>query len=120
MWAASLAGFPATIALGLSAGGSPQVVLLGGLMIFGALFAVNSSLHSYLIISYAKEDGVSLDVGFYYMSNALGRLLGTVLSGWIYQAYGLEACLWVSTAFVMLAALISIGLPKHAKAIPST
>ena len=120
IWAASLAGFPATIALGLSAGGSPQVVLLGGLMIFGALFAVNSSLHSYLIISYAKEDGVSLDVGFYYMSNALGRLLGTVLSGWIYQDYGLEACLWVSTAFVMLAALISSGLPKHAKAIPST
>ncbi|MBK5550674.1 hypothetical protein JFU49_10395 [Pseudomonas sp. TH03] len=55
-------------------------------------------MHSYLIVSYAKEDGVSLDVGFYYMSNALGRLLGTVLSGWIYQTYGLEACLWVCHA----------------------
>ncbi|MND69132.1 Major Facilitator Superfamily protein [compost metagenome] len=120
IWAALLAGLPAAIALGLAAGGSPEAVLLGGLMIFGALFAVNSSLHSYLIVSYAKEDGVSLDVGFYYMSNALGRLLGTVLSGWIYQAYGLEACLWVSTAFVMLAALISIALPRHSEAIPST
>lgn len=86
-------------------------------MVFGALFAVNSSLHSYLIVSYAKEDGVSLDVGFYYMSNAMGRLIGTVLSGWVYQVYGLEACLWISSAFVLLAALISIGLPKHAEAI---
>jgi predicted MFS family arabinose efflux permease len=77
------------------------------------LFAVNSSLHSYLIVSYAKADGVSLDVGFYYMSNALGRLIGTLLSGGVYQAYGLQACLWVSSAFVLLAALISIGLPRH-------
>ncbi|UTW10889.1 organoarsenical effux MFS transporter ArsJ [Marinobacterium rhizophilum] len=116
VWAGLLAGLPAAIAIGLSTGGSPEVVLLGGLMVFGALFAVNSSLHSYLIVSYAKEDGVSLDVGFYYMSNALGRLLGTVLSGWVYQAHGLEACLWVSTAFVLLAALISIALPRHAQA----
>lgn len=117
VWAALLAGLPAAIALGLSAGWSAQWVLLGGLMVFGALFAVNSSLHSYLIVSYAKEDGVSLDVGFYYMSNAMGRLLGTVLSGWIYQRYGLESCLWVSSAFVLLAALISIGLPRHAQAL---
>ncbi|GGU55409.1 MFS transporter [Pseudomonas laurentiana] len=114
VWASLLAGLPAIIAFGLSAGGSPQIVLLGGLLVFGALFAVNSSLHSYLIVSYAKEDGVSLDVGFYYMSNAMGRLLGTVLSGWIYQRHGLEACLWVSTAFVLLAALISTALPRHA------
>ncbi|MFC4864876.1 organoarsenical effux MFS transporter ArsJ [Pseudomonas sp. MAHUQ-62] len=115
VWASMLAAMPAAIAIGLSAGWSAQPVLLGGLMLFGVLFAVNSSLHSYLIVSYAKEDGVSLDVGFYYMSNALGRLLGTLLSGWIFQAYGLEACLWVSTAFVLLAALISIGLPRHAE-----
>lgn len=115
-WAAVLAGLPAAIALGLSTDLSAHWVLLGGLLLFGALFAVNSSLHSYLIVSYAKEDGVSLDVGFYYMSNALGRLLGTLLSGWVYQAYGLQACLWVSSAFVLLAALISIGLPKHGNA----
>mgnify|MGYP002714606141 FL=1 len=113
LWAASLAGLPALIALGLGAGWSAQVVLLGGLLLFGVLFAVNSSLHSYLIVSYAKEDGVSLDVGFYYMSNALGRLVGTLLSGWVFQQYGLEACLWVSSTFVVLAALISIGLPRH-------
>ncbi|MBM3108085.1 organoarsenical effux MFS transporter ArsJ [Pseudomonas sp. V1] len=117
LWALALAGLPAAIALGLSTGLSQQMVLLGGLMGFGALFAVNSSLHSYLIVSYAKEDGVSLDVGFYYMSNAMGRLIGTVLSGWVYQVYGLGACLWISSAFVLLAALISIGLPRHAEAM---
>ena len=58
---------------------------------------------------------MSLDVGFYYMSNALGRLIGTLLAGGVYQAYGLEACLWVSSAFVLLAALFSIGLPRHSK-----
>lgn len=111
-WALSLAGLPAAIALGLGTTLPAQTVLVGGLLLFGSLFAVNSSLHSYLIVSWAKEDGVSLDVGFYYMSNALGRLLGTLLSGWVFQAYGLEACLWVSSLFVLLAALISLGLPK--------
>ncbi|RTY71103.1 organoarsenical effux MFS transporter ArsJ [Pseudomonas veronii] len=114
VWTLVLAGLPALIALGLNAGWSPQTVLLGGLMVFGVLFAVNSSLHSYLIVSYAKEDGVSLDVGFYYMSNAMGRLIGTVLSGWVYQVYGLGACLWISSVFVLLAALISVALPRHA------
>ncbi|WP_447890321.1 organoarsenical effux MFS transporter ArsJ [Pseudomonas hormoni] len=117
LWALALAGLPAAIALGLNTGLSQQGVLLGGLMLFGALFAVNSSLHSYLIVAYAKEDGVSLDVGFYYMSNAMGRLMGTVLSGWVYQMYGLGACLWISSAFVSLAALVSIALPRHAEAI---
>lgn len=114
VWAAMLAGLPAVIAMGLASELSPALVLLGGLLLFGALFAINSSLHSYLIVSYAKEDGVSLDVGFYYMSNALGRLLGTLLSGWVFQAYGLQACLWVSASFVVVAALISLGLPRHA------
>ncbi|PTU75853.1 organoarsenical effux MFS transporter ArsJ [Pseudomonas mangrovi] len=113
VWAAVLAGLPAAMAFGLEL--SPWV-LLGGLLLFGVLFAVNSSLHSYLIVSYAKEDGVALDVGFYYMSNALGRLLGTLLSGWVYQVWGLAACLWVSALFVLLAALISLGLPRHAQA----
>ena len=113
VWALPLAGLPAAIALGLYSALPAQAVLIGGLLLFGALFAINSSLHSYLIVSYAKEDGVSLDVGFYYMSNALGRLIGTLLSGWVFQAYGLEACLWVSSAFVLLAALVSLGLPRH-------
>ncbi|MBB63268.1 MAG: MFS transporter [Pseudomonas sp.] len=113
VWAALLALLPALIALGLGSALPAQPLLIGGLLLFGVLFAVNSSLHSYLIVSYAREDGVSLDVGFYYMSNALGRLLGTLLSGWVFQAHGLAACLWVSTAFVLLAALISLGLSRH-------
>lgn len=111
-WAAVLALIPALIALGLLAGLPALWVLLGGLMLFGVLFAVNSSLHSYLIVSYAKSDGVSLDVGFYYMSNALGRLIGTVLSGWVFQSHGMVACLWVSALFIALAALISRQLPS--------
>jgi len=113
VWALMLAVLPVLMAVGMGLHLPEKMVLLGGLMIFGALFAVNSSLHSYLIVAYARADGVSLDVGFYYMSNAMGRLLGTVLSGWIFQAYGLIACLWISGAFVLLAALISTGLPRH-------
>ncbi|SFG07112.1 organoarsenical effux MFS transporter ArsJ [Neptunomonas qingdaonensis] len=89
-----------------------QIGLIGGLMLFGAFFAVNSSLHSYLIVSYAKVNGVSLDVGFYYMANAMGRLLGTLLSGALYQLYGLEACLWISSFFLFVAWLISFKLPQ--------
>ncbi len=112
IWALLLAGVPALIAVGLTLDIAVHGVLLGGLLLFGALFAINSSLHSYLIVSYAKEDGVSLDVGFYYMSNAMGRLLGTLLSGGLFQLYGLAVCLWVSSLFVLLAALISMGLPR--------
>ena len=112
-WALPLAVMPAGMALGLTAGLSAHMMVIGGLLVFGALFAVNSSLHSYLIVSYAKEDAVSLDVGFYYMSNAMGRLIGTMLSGWVFDGWGLTACLGISTGFVALAALISIGLPRH-------
>ncbi|MDR7089785.1 organoarsenical effux MFS transporter ArsJ [Cellvibrio fibrivorans] len=114
LWALILTGIPAAIALGMSSTSLPVTqVLIGGLLVFGAVFAINSSLHSYLIVNYAKSDGVSLDVGFYYMANALGRLIGTLLSGWVYQVAGLEACLWVSTGFIALAALISLALPKQ-------
>lgn len=109
-WAAALAGIPLLISLGMQASVNPLWVLLGGLLLFGALFAVNSSLHSYLIVSLAGRDGVSLDVGFYYMANALGRLLGTVLSGWVYQAYGWHACLWLSSGMLLLTLFISLQL----------
>ncbi|MDY6919534.1 MAG: organoarsenical effux MFS transporter ArsJ [Pseudomonadota bacterium] len=113
LWALPLALLPAAIALAMAWGTQPVTWLVVGLWLFGAVFAVNSSLHSYLIVSYASEDGVSLDVGFYYMANAMGRLLGTVLSGWLFQAYGLEFCLWVSALFVATAALLSVRLPRH-------
>ncbi len=112
MWAGYLLLIPAAIALALHFDFYIQQSLIAGLLLFGAVFAINSSLHSYLIVSYAGNDGVSLDVGFYYMANAMGRLIGTVLSGWVYQQYGLEACLWISSAFVTLAAVISLKLPK--------
>jgi MFS family permease len=85
-------------------------VLVGGLMLFGAIFAVNSSLHSYLIVSYSQAENVSMDVGFYYMANAMGRLIGTVLSGVVFQVYGLTACLLISSIFLCIAALVSLKL----------
>jgi len=109
-WASILTLIPIAIALTVNFN---AWILLVGLLVFGVIFAINSSLHSYLIVSYANADGVSLDVGFYYMANALGRLIGTVLSGWVFQTYGLVACLWVSAGFVALAALISLALPKQ-------
>jgi len=86
-----------------------ESVLISGLFIFGSIFAVNSSLHSYLIVALAKEEGVSMDVGFYYMANALGRLLGTILSGFVYQSFinseqGLLACLFISVVLALGAA----------------
>jgi MFS family permease len=112
VWASYLTLIPATIALALHFDFYIQASIIIGLLIFGAVFAINSSLHSYLIVSYAGIDGVSLDVGFYYMANAMGRLIGTVLSGWVYQEYGLEACLWISSAFVAMASLLSLKLPN--------
>ncbi len=111
VWAGYLLLIPAAIALALHFNFYIHVTLIAGLMLFGAVFAINSSLHSYLIVSYAGHDGVSLDVGFYYMANAMGRLIGTVLSGLVYQIYGLEACLWISSGFIALATLISFKLP---------
>jgi predicted MFS family arabinose efflux permease len=110
VWALILSVIPAAIALLLHV--HPQWVLVIGLMIFGAVFAINSAVHSYLIVSWSDHDQVSMNVGFYYMANAGGRLVGTVLSGWIYQAYGLEACLYLSSAFVLSAAALSSRLLK--------
>jgi predicted MFS family arabinose efflux permease len=72
-----------------------------------------SAVHSYLILAYSDGDKVAMNVGFYYMANAAGRLVGTILSGALYQWQGLEACLWASVAFVLLAGLISLLLPRH-------
>jgi len=113
LWASYLTVIPAAIALALHSNFHIQLSLIIGLLIFGMVFAINSSLHSYLIVSFADKDGISLDVGFYYMANALGRLSGTVLSGWIFQQYGLEACLWISSLFVALSALFALQIPHR-------
>jgi predicted MFS family arabinose efflux permease len=115
-WAFVLAAVPAVMAALLAYGAPPAWVLVVGLTVFGVLFALNSALHSYLIVSYANEDGVSLDVGFYYMANAMGRLLGTVLSGWVFQTWGLTACLAISASLILLAAVVSLALPAASRA----
>lgn len=112
-WAVALALVTALMAFALSTSLPVTSVLITGLMIFGIVFAINSSLHSYLIVNYAKEDGASLDVGFYYMANAMGRLIGTVLSGYLYQTGGIIACLWVTTGFLAIVCVISLLLPKN-------
>jgi predicted MFS family arabinose efflux permease len=114
VWAYLLALFPASIALALMLGWSAETILVMGLIAFGIVFAVNSAVHSYLILAYSHHDKVAMNVGFYYMANAGGRLLGTVLSGWLYQYHGLEGCLWVSTIFVLAAAFLSMKLPNPA------
>jgi len=111
-----LAAFPAAIAVALMADVDPTTVLVVGLIAFGVVFAMNSAVHSYLILAYAQGDKVAMNVGFYYMANAAGRLAGTVLSGALYQWQGLEACLWASVAFVLAAGLLSSLLPDHARA----
>jgi predicted MFS family arabinose efflux permease len=70
-------------------------------------------VHSYLILAYADNDKVAMNVGFYYMANACGRLAGTVLSGLLYQWDGLTACLWTSTGFLVAAGLLSLSLPTE-------
>ena len=111
-WLLPLCLVPALIALGISDNAYAQPVLIGGLLLFGAVFAINSALHSYYIVSLSRSDGVSLDVGFYYMANASGRLLGTVLSGFAYQQWGLAACLWLSSAMLLAALACSCYLAK--------
>jgi hypothetical protein len=80
--------------------------VLGGLALFGVVFAINSSLHSFLILSFSDSDKVSLNVGFYYMANALGRLIGTLLSGLGFIWKGLPGCLWISAGFVLVASIL--------------
>jgi hypothetical protein len=79
------------------------VTIMLGLLAFGGIFAVNSALHSYLILSFTDTERVTMDVGFYYMSNAAGRLLGTLLSGLTYQFGGLALCLGTAGLMIALA-----------------
>lgn len=118
LWAVVLALFPAGIALALQAGLPAGDVIVMGLILFGIVFALNSAVHSYLILAYSDRDKVAMNVGFYYMANAGGRLIGTLLSGGVYQLYGLEGCLWTSSLFVAAAALLSIGLPRSPRLLP--
>lgn len=110
-WALALFTVPAALTVAVALAPGPQtwltVVLVAGLLVFGALFAVNSSLHSYLILAFSKSERVTMDVGFYYMANAGGRLIGTLLSGLTYQIGGLTLVMGTAAVMVLLAALTS-------------
>ena len=116
----ALAGLTGLLAVGVMLEFSPWLTVVAGLALFGLVFAVNSSVHSYLILAYTKADDVALNVGFYYMANAAGRLVGTLLSGVVFQLAGLVGCLWVSAGFVLLAGGISLLLPRGQHPFPNS
>lgn len=112
IWGIALAAVTLAIALAVQFSWHPTISVLAGLSLFGFLFALNSSIHSYLILAFSEADQVALNVGFYYMANAGGRLIGTLLSGVMYLVGGLPACLWTSAAMVLMAAILTVGLGK--------
>jgi hypothetical protein len=114
-WALALLLIPGGIALALESGVDPGSTLIFGLGVFGIVFAINSAVHSFLILEYADADRVTMKVGFYYMANAGGRLVGTVLSGGLFMVGGLGACLLASSLLLAAVWLISLGLPSQAK-----
>ncbi|WP_149142648.1 organoarsenical effux MFS transporter ArsJ [Gemmobacter caeruleus] len=97
IWSGWLVPLPFGLALAAWAANGPapwlSALLIVGLLVFGLVFAVNSSVHSYLILAFGSAGRISRDVGFYYMANAAGRLIGTLLSGLSFQLGGLPACL---------------------------
>jgi hypothetical protein len=113
-WAWALTAVPAVLTAAASMASEPQpwltFTLVAGLLVFGGLFAINSALHSYLILAFTQAERVTMDVGFYYMANAGGRLVGTLLSGLTYQAGGLMLMLGVATAMVTASAITSSRL----------
>ena len=115
VWAAMLAAVPIVLALAMqtTAIGRPDLVLVVGLALFGLPFAVNSSLHSYLILAYAGSEKAAEDVGFYYAANAAGRLLGIMLSGALYQLAGITGCLAGSGAMLLSCWLMTFLLPSN-------
>ena len=116
-WGIALTLVAAGIAAAVEFEYHTTLAILGGLAVFGIVFAVNSSVHSYLILAYTDSDKVALNVGFYYMANACGRLVGTLLSGIMYLKTGLAGCLWTSAGFILAAVLITIALPRTPRTV---
>jgi predicted MFS family arabinose efflux permease len=109
-----LASVTALIPLGLGFGAPPSLTMLGGLGLFGVAFALNSAVHSYMVLAYSEAERVSLSVGFYYMANAAGRLMGTLLSGVLYQTAGVTASLWGAVVLAAIAGVVAMFLPPVA------
>ncbi len=110
-WALVLAVVSAAIAVPVALDVAVTMAIVGGLIVFGVVFAMNSSLHSFLVLAFSDDDEVALDVGFYYSANAAGRLVGTLLSGVLYLWGDLAAALWGSAVFVVLTWLLALRLP---------
>lgn len=113
LWAGLLVAVPVALVLVMQTPGlwRPDLILVAGLALFGLPFAVNSSLHSYLILAYAGSEKAAEDVGFYYAANATGRLMGIVLSGVLYQLGGISACLIGSAVMLAICWLTTFLLP---------
>jgi MFS family permease len=122
-WAGYLVPIPFALAAAALYAGAPalwlSVLLVIGLLLFGFVFAVNSAVHSYLILAFSDEDRVTMDVGFYYMANAAGRLLGTLLSGLSYQFGGLPLCLGTAGVMAALAWLATLRMDRKAPITPA-
>jgi len=109
--ASALLFIPLILAIGLTQSQQPETLIIGGLALFAVFFALNSAVHSFLIVDWSQHDKIAMNIGFYYMANAGGRLTGTILSGLMYQYYGLIGCLTISSLFITVAAIISLRLP---------
>jgi hypothetical protein len=109
-WISILILVTVAISTAVQAGIAPSLSVTLGLLVFGFVFAVNSAIHSYLVLAYSEADDVSLNIGFYYMANAGGRLVGTLLSGLLYQWGGFILCLSISVVFLVASWLLSLSL----------
>jgi len=116
-WVSFLVYVPALLAIFVWFSSEPSkaltAIIILGLIVFGIIFAVNSSLHSFLILSFTNTDRVTMDVGFYYMANAAGRLVGTILSGLTYQLGGLPLCLCTAAIMIAFSLLATSKLIKR-------
>lgn len=121
LWALALAAVPIILAVIMKTTdvARPDLIIVTGLALFGLPFAVNSSLHSYLILAYAGSEKSAEDVGFYYAANAAGRLLGITLSGLLYQIGGITGCLIGSAVMLLACWAITFALPLSAAPIPT-
>ncbi|BBK36017.1 MFS transporter permease [Allostella sp. ATCC 35155] len=121
IWAGVLTALPVAIAAALLVGGMPRpdLVVVIGLALFGVAFAVNSSLHSYLILAYAGSKKAAEDIGFYYAANAAGRFAGTLASGLLFQVGGLPACLAGSAAMLAVCWALTLALHSRPVAAPA-
>jgi len=121
-WSAVLMVIPSLIGIALWRESSPSIAIILGLTIFGFVFAMNSSTHSYMILAYSDNEKVSLNVGFYYMANAAGRLIGTLLSGLLFMigrnaSLGFQYCLYFSSLLIFLSWISSLKLPSFKQSL---